>query len=180
MKGLKIRVPENPDSWPLQCAGSQNGHRHLDRTLYGLADRRCRRRRNRLASADATKLFEVMRTATILNHAWNLQPVLINEKFFQSLTAQENDRHAGRRNGNLGPKRFQQGRRRCGHPEEQERGVEFYYPNDAEMDQFRKIGQKAYLETLSKSVSKEWVDKTFKAVAKAEEDTAKGYQAKMK
>lgn len=182
LKGLKIRVPENPGLLALFSALGAKTVTVTWTELYtalqtGVADG-CE---TELASADATKLFEVMRTATMLNHAWNLQPVLINEKFFQSLTPGE--KMIVMRAAEIGAL-AQNGYNRAVEDaviqKNVKAGVEFYYPNEKEMDQFRKTGQKAYLDTLSKSVSKEWIDKTFKAVAKAGEDSAKGYQAKMK
>ena len=182
LKGLKIRVPENPGLLALFSALGAKTVTVTWTELYtalqtGVADGA----ETELASADATKLFEVLRTATVLNHAWNLQPVLMNEKFFQSLAPGE--KTIVMRAAELGAL-AQNGYNRAVEDAVIQKnikaGVEFYYPNEKEMDQFQKTGQKAYLETLSKSVSKEWIDKTFRAVAKAREEAAKGYQARMK
>jgi tripartite ATP-independent transporter DctP family solute receptor len=182
LKGLKIRVPENPGLLALFTAlGAKTVTVTWTETYTALQTGIADGCETELSSADDAKLFEVMRYGTILNHAWNLQPVLINEKFFQSLTPQEKMivmRAA--EIGELAHNGFNRAVENVVIQKNTKAGVKFYYPNEKEMDQFKKIGQKAYLDTLAKSVSKEWIDKSFKAVAKVEEDMAKEYQSKMK
>jgi tripartite ATP-independent transporter DctP family solute receptor len=182
LKGLKIRVPENPGLLALFAAlGAKTVTVTWTETYTALQTGVADGCETELSSADDAKLFEVMRYATILNHAWNLQPVLMNERFFQSLTLQEKMivmRAA--EVGALAHNGFNRAVENVVIQKNMKAGVKFYYPNENEMEQFKKIGQKAYLDTLAKSVSKEWIDKTFKATAKVEEEIAKEYQAKMK
>jgi tripartite ATP-independent transporter DctP family solute receptor len=180
MKGLKIRVPENPGLLALFSAYGAKTVTVTWTELYtalqtGVADA-CE---TELSSADETKLFEVMRYTTMLNHCYNNQPVLINEAFFQSLSPK--NKMILMRAAELGfitHNGFNRASENAVIEKQMKAGVKFYTPNEAEMKQWKEIGQKAYLEQLQKSVNPEFVKKTFDAVAKAEAELEKEYRMK--
>ncbi len=182
MKGLKIRVPENPGLLALFTSYGAKTVTVTWTELYtalqtGVADA-CE---TELSSADETKLFEVMRYTTMLSHAYNNQPVLVNEAFFQSLSPK--NKLIVMRAAELGAithNGFNRASENAVIEKQMKAGVKFYTPNEAEMKQWKEIGQKAYLEQLQKSVSPEFIKKTFDAVAKAEADLEKEYQMKAK
>jgi tripartite ATP-independent transporter DctP family solute receptor len=180
LKGMKIRVPENPGLLALFTAYGAKTVTVTWTELYtalqtGVADA-CE---TELSSADETKLFEVMRYTTMLSHAYNNQPVLINEAFFQSLSPK--NKMIIMRAAELGSithNGFNRAAENAVIEKQMKAGVKFYTPNEAEMEQWKKIGQKAYLDQLQKSVSPEFIKKTFDAVAKAEAEIEKEYQTK--
>ena len=59
-------------------------------------------------------------------------------------------------------------------------GAKIYAPSDAEKKQFKDLGQKAYLDAMTKPIGQDWVDKTLAAAKKAEEDLAAQYQMRLK
>jgi tripartite ATP-independent transporter DctP family solute receptor len=180
LKGLKIRVPENPGLLALFTAYGAKTVTVTWTELYtalqtGVADA-CE---TELSSADETKLFEVMRYTTMLSHCYNNQPVLVNEAFFQSLSPKH--KLIVMRAAELGSithNGFNRAAENAVIEKQMKAGVKFYTPSAAEMDQWRTIGQKAYIDELKKSVSPQFIQKALDAVAKAEADIEKEYQTK--
>jgi tripartite ATP-independent transporter DctP family solute receptor len=182
MKGLKIRVPENPGLLALFSAFGAKTVTVTWTEVYtalqtGVADS-CE---TELLSVEEAKLFEVMKYATMLNHSYNVQPLIVNEKFFQSLSP-KNQMILMRAAelGSIAHNGFCRASENMVIEKAVKNGIKFYTPTEAEIDQFKQVGQKAYLDALRKSVSEEWIKKAFDAVAATEAEMAKEYQAKLK
>jgi tripartite ATP-independent transporter DctP family solute receptor len=182
MKGLKVRVPENPGLLALFTAFGAKTVTVTWTEVYtalqtGVADS-CE---TELLSVEEAKLFEVMKYTTMLNHSYNIQPLIVNEKFFQSLTPkQQLIIMRGAELGAIAHDGFCRASENLVIDKAVKNGIKFYTPTEAELDQFRQIGQKAYLDALRKNVNEEWIKKAFDAVAATEAEIAKEYQGKLK
>jgi len=182
MKGLKIRVPENPGLLALFTAFGAKTVTVTWTEVYtalqtGVADS-CE---TELLSVEEAKLFEVMKYTTMLNHSYNIQPLIVNEKFFQSLTPQQKlIIMRGAELGAIAHNGFCRASENLVIEKAVKNGIKFYTPTEVEIDQFRKVGQKAYLEALRKNVSEEWIKKAFDAVAATEAEIAKEFEGKLK
>lgn len=181
-QGLKIRVPESSGLLAFfKSMGAIPKTVTWTETYTALQTGVADALEPELGATYSNRMFEIMKTCTLLRHAWGTTPILMNEKFFQSLTPKEKMIVArGIEMGSLAENGFNRSAEIMIIEKQKKEGVTFYSPNENEMEQFRKIGQKAYLDDMSKRVSQQWIDKAFNAAAKAEEDIAKGYQAKIK
>ncbi len=184
-KGMKIRVPENPGLLAMFRAFGAKTVTITWTELYtalqtGMADA-CE---TELYSADMVKLFEVMRTSTMSRHGYNLHPIMVNEKFFRSLSKEQQmiimcAAELGETVGNG----FCRATEILTVEKLQKEGIKFYYPSDQELDHFKKLGLQPYLDITEKKIGKDgkqWIDKIFNAVAKAEADIEKENQSKLK
>ena len=182
MKGLKVRVPENPGLLALFSAFGAKTVTVTWTEVYtalqtGVADS-CE---TELLSVEEAKLFEVMKYTTMLNHSYNIQPLIVNEKFFQSLSPKHQAiLLRGAELGAIAQDGFCRSSENLVIEKAMKNGIKFYTPTEAEFAQFREVGQKAYLDALRKSVNEEWIKKAFDAVAATEADIAKEYQSKAK
>lgn len=181
MKGMKIRVPENPGAFAFWSAmGARPVTITLSEMYTGLQTGVAESLEFELVSTEEFKLFEVVRNATMTNHAWNVHPLLINEKFFRSLSPKHQTvimRAAEM--GEIVHSGYNKPSELLVIQNAIKGGAKFHYPSDAEMSQFKEIGQKAYLEASAKSISKEWVDKIFSAASRTEAEIVKGYQSRI-
>ncbi len=59
-------------------------------------------------------------------------------------------------------------------------GAKFHYPNDAETEQFKKVGQKAYIDAMAQSMGKAWTDKLLSSIEKAEAEIAREYDSRIR
>lgn len=165
LKGMRVRVPENPGlmamfqamgaktvtiTWAEIYTGMQAGTADaLDTELYSFAWK---------------KLDEVTPFATMTLHGYNLHPLMINEEFFQSLS----DRH--RQIILEGAELFRvvtDGMSRASEikciEDMEKTGFKLYYPTPGEREEWKKVGQKPYIDMIVKKTGQEWIDKIMKA-----------------
>ena len=180
MKGMKFRVPENKGLL-LMFRGMGAGvvtipWSELYTALQTGVAQGCE---TESASGLIIKLNEVIKYLTISNHAYNIQPLLINDMFFKSLpknyqyiiqkAADEADRAA---NGFSRVVDYGAVQRYLN------AGVKVNYLTEEQKDQFKKLAQPPYMEWLMKEVGKEWVDKFLKAIETEEAAWKAEIQAK--
>ena len=184
LKGMKVRVPENPGllamfrgwgaktvtvTWKELYTAMQTGMAQAcDTELYSMY---------------YAKLYEVCPYVTMTQHSYNLHPLLINEKFFQSLSKKDQDIII--RAADL----CRQVMNGYSYASEmavidalKKRNVTFYYPTDAELEQFKKLGQKPYVDITVRKIGDKgqmWVDKIFAASKKAEQEMDQHVQTEL-
>lgn len=124
------------------------------------------------------KLYEVQDYLTLDGHVYSIDFVLVNEKWFKSLSKeyQEIWKDAGYQAAvhGRGISRILEWEK-LAFFENTKQYKEIYLPSAAEKDAFAKIAQPAYLKWYMKEVDPKgiWSDKLFKAVAEAEMEMAK-------
>tara|TARA_B100000963_G_scaffold335268_1_gene329264 strand:- start:7113 stop:8147 length:1035 start_codon:yes stop_codon:yes gene_type:complete len=175
LKGMNMRVPENPGllamfrgwgantvtiSWSelytsLQ-AGMAEGH---DTELYSMYSK---------------KLYEVNPHVAVTRHSFNLHPVMINEEFFQSLSPDDQTMilQAGDLCGRVGNSTSYLSGLVVKSVMEAE-GATFYYPTEAQIEEFRALGQQPYIDMISRKIgddSQQWIDKILAAAKAAEKE----------
>ncbi len=173
LKGMKIRVPENPGLLAMFRGWGARTVTITWKELYtALQTGMAKGCDTELYSMYYAKLFEVCPKITMSRHSYNLHPLLVNEKFFRSL-----------------PPNYQkiilEGADLCrqvmnGYSYASEiavietlkkKGATFYYPTKEELAQFKKLGQKPYIDIIVRKIGDKgqmWVDKIFAAAKKAE------------
>jgi TRAP-type transport system periplasmic protein len=182
MKGMKIRVPENPGLLAMfQSWGAKTVTVTWTETYTAMQTGVAEGCDTEIYSADSVKLFEVLKYITMTVHGHNVHTWMINDKFFQSLS--EKNRHIIMKGVELAAT-VQIGHTRLSEIATIEKltklGIKVYYPNEKELKEFKDLGQNAYVKMIEKRIGREWIDKMFKAVAKTEQEVDQEYKRKMK
>ncbi|WP_116134237.1 TRAP transporter substrate-binding protein [Tropicimonas sp. IMCC34043] len=175
LKGMKMRVPENPGLLAMFRAWGANTVTVTWDELYtALQTGMAEGHDTELYSMYSKKLYEVNPYVTMTRHSFNLHPLLINEEFLRSLTPdqqmivlQGGDLYTRVANAQslLSSLVIQQAM--------EEAGAVFYYPTDAEIAEFKALGQQPYIDIIAKKIpdgaGQEWVDRIIAAANAAEE-----------
>ena len=174
MKGLKMRVQQNPVS--IQMVKSLGGNPtpiawgELYTSLQqGVVDGQ----ENPTSMIQVAKLYEVQKYLTLDGHVFGINPLAINEKFYQSLPddlkfiVADSARIAAI--AYRGLLEFGNG---LDIQDLTKKGMEIYAPSPAEVAKFKDATQGAVKEYLVKEIGKEWVDKLTAAIEKAEKEYA--------
>jgi TRAP-type transport system periplasmic protein len=170
LKGMKLRVPENKGLLllfkALGAAPVTISWAELYTALQTGVAEGCE---TEIQSGVVIKLNEVQKYMTMSSHSYNIQPLLMNEKFFQSLpdkykdvilrAADQADRAAtgySRTSQLEAIQTFVKG------------GMHIIYPSDEQREQFKKIGQPPYIKWMEEEVGKDWLNNFLNAVKDAE------------
>ncbi len=166
MKGMKFRVPENKGLLLMFRAMGAGVVTIPWSELYtalqtGVAEG-CE---TESSSGLVIKLNEVVKYLTISNHAYNIQPLLINDKYFQSLPKKY--QYIVQKAADMADRAANGYSRVADYGAIQQfidAGVKVNYLTDEEKEEFKKLAQPPYMEWLNEEVGKEWVDKFLKAI----------------
>ncbi|MCB2228233.1 MAG: TRAP transporter substrate-binding protein [Desulfarculaceae bacterium] len=184
LKGMKIRVPENPGLLAMFRGWGARTVTVTWKELYtALQTGMAKGCDTELYSMFYAKLYEVCPNITMSRHSYNLHPLLINEKFFRSLSAkhqkiilQASDLCRQVMNG------YSYASEIAVVEALKKRGCKFYYPTDAQLEQFKKLGQKPYMDITMRKIGDNgqmWVDKIFAAAKKAEQEIDQHVQTQL-
>lgn len=184
LKGMKIRVPENPGLLAMFRGWGARTVTITWKELYtALQTGMAKGCDTELYSMYYSKLFEVCPSITMSRHSYNLHPLLINEEFFRSLP--KNYQEIILRGANL----CRQVMNGYSYASEiavievlKKKGATFYYPTKEELAQFKELGQKPYMDITVRKIGDKgqaWVDKIFAATKKAEAELNQQVQSKM-
>lgn len=181
MKGMKFRVPENKGLL-LMFRGMGAGVVTIPWSeLYtalqtGVAEGA----ETESSSGLVIKLNEVIKYLTISNHAYNIQPLLMNDAFYKKLpknyqyivqkAADQSDRAANGYSRVADYGAIQQ---------YLDAGVTVNFLTKEQKDQFKALAQPPYLKWVTGEVGKEWVDKLMKAIETETAAWDKEIKAKM-
>jgi len=128
---------------------------------------------NPTSMIQVAKLYEVQKYCTLDGHTMNINPLTINEKFYQSLPddlkfiVADSARIAGMAYSGL--VEFGNG---MDIQDLTAKGMEIYAPSQAEMAQFKEAAQGPVKEFLVKEIGNEWIDKLLDAIEQAEKEYA--------
>lgn len=114
------------------------------------------------------KLNEVISYVIVDGHLFNQSFLLVNDKWFSSLPADQ--QAAVMKAGDaaqIAGRGLVQVWEAVGAEELTSKGVKLYYPSPAELKEFRDLGQPAVIGMLRKDVDPKWIDGILQAVAKA-------------
>jgi len=173
MKGMTMRVPENPGLLAMFRAWGAKTVTITWAELYtSLQSKMAEGHDTELYSMYSKKLYEVNPYVTMSRHSFNLHPLMINEEFFQSLSAEHQTMvlqgadiytrvaNAYSLASSLVVKAAMEAE-----------GATFYYPTAEEIGQFKSLGQQPYIDTIVRKIGDDgqaWVDKIITAAKEAE------------
>ena len=167
MKGMKIRIQPSPVFKALvESLGASPSAVPWGELPTALQSKVVDGQENGVTNILAASLYQYQKYATLDGHVWSIHAYMINDKFFKSLTADEQKavlegtriaRDIHRRmtsEQDLGAKKILT-----------EKGMEVTELSLPEVDAFRKLAQPPVRAFVEKDVGKEWVDKLFAAIA---------------
>ncbi len=181
MKGLKLRVMENPAHMAmtrgLGASPTPIPYSELYMALQqGVVDGQ----ENPIANIHDHKFYEVQKAMVLDGHLYGPLLIFVNEDKFQSLSKDQQEAlykgaeafctvHAGITGASDA--------KALAHMAEE--GVKIHNPSMEEKQMFREAAQPAALEIISKRIGKEWVDGAIKAADEAAKKVAGKEQALM-
>jgi len=167
MKGMKIRIQPSPVYKALvESLGASPSAVPWGELPTALQSKVVDGQENGVTNILAASLYQYQKYVTLDGHVWSIHAYMINDKFFKSLTADEQKavlegtkiaRDIHRRmtsEQDLGAKKILT-----------EKGMEVTELSLPEVDVFRKLAQPPVRAFVEKDVGKEWVDKLFAAIA---------------
>lgn len=175
LKGMKLRVPENKGLLllfrALGAAPVTVSWAELYTALQTGVAEGCE---TELQSSVVIRMNEVQKFGIISRHAYNIQPLLMNEAFFKSLSAKNQEI--------ILLAADQADRAATGFSRTMDLdaintlskgGMKFSYLSDAQREEFKRLGQPPYLKWMQDEVGQAWVDKFLNAIKEAETDWMK-------
>lgn len=171
MKGMRMRVPENPGLLAMfQAWGANTVTINWSELYTSLQAGMAQGHDTELYSMFSQKLYEVNPYVTMTRHSFNLHPLLLNEEFFQSLSnehqmlvLQAGDLYSRVTNAHSLTSAL------TVQAAMEAEGAIFYYPSAEEIAEFRDLAQQPYIDTIVRSTGQEWIDRLFAAAAEAEQ-----------
>jgi C4-dicarboxylate-binding protein DctP len=167
MKGMKIRIQPSPVYKALvESLGASPSAVPWGELPTALQSKVVDGQENGVTNILAASLYQYQKYVTLDGHVWSIHAYMINEKFFKSLSADEQKavlegtkiaRDIHRRmtsEQDLGAKKILS-----------DKGMEVTELSLPEVDAFRKLAQPPVRAFVEKDVGKEWVDKLFAAIA---------------
>ena len=170
MKGLKMRVQENPAHVQMVSAlGGIPVPMAWTEVYTSLQQGVLDGQENPLSVIVVSKLWEVQKYLVLDSHLWAATLLVINDKLFQSYPP--NVRTAIL---NAVPKYNEAVRAvtdrmaKEGVAVLQSNGMKVHKPSDAELAEFKSVAQKPAIDSIKSQVPQEWIDRAISAVAEAQ------------
>jgi len=176
LKGMKMRVPENPGLLAMFRAWGAKTVTITWKELYsGLQTGMAEGCDTELYSMYSKKLYEVNPYVTMTRHSFNLHPFMINEEFYQSLSKKHKllimqgaDMANRVANGHSMTSSL------LVKSKMEAVGAKFYYPSASQIAEFKRLGQQPYIDMMLRKVGKkegrQWIKKLQSAIKKAESE----------
>jgi C4-dicarboxylate-binding protein DctP len=170
LKGMKIRTMENPVYIAMMKAfGAEPTPIAFGELYMALQQKVVDAQENPVVLIHDMKFYEVQKYMILDGHVYNPLFIFINDKFFNSLTASQQNvlQDAGKllataHNG------FSQRQNILGVDELKKKGMDVYAPSLEEIDSFRKIAQPAALKFIREKAGEDWVNRMLKSVQDVE------------
>ncbi|MGH7266618.1 MAG: TRAP transporter substrate-binding protein [Candidatus Rokuibacteriota bacterium] len=116
-----------------------------------------------------SKFYEQQKYLTVVKHLYSVHTLMINDRFFSGLSREHQDLvlEAGRA-GTVAGRRTAVAAEDAAIENLKTKGIQVYFPTDAEYNEFRRLGQPGAEKYVREQVGDRWVDLILKAVADAE------------
>ncbi|MDD4363849.1 MAG: DctP family TRAP transporter solute-binding subunit [Atribacterota bacterium] len=169
MVGLKIRTQENPVAMQMVKALGASPTPIAWGELYtslqqGVVDGE----ENPTSMIQVAKLYEVQKYLTMDGHTFGINPLAINEKFYQSLP--DDLKYIVADSGRIACIAYR-GLLEYGNgldiDDLTQKGMEIYFPTPDEIALFKEATQEPVIEWLAGQIGREWIDKLLNAIEEA-------------
>jgi C4-dicarboxylate-binding protein DctP len=166
MKGMKIRIQPSPVFKALvESLGASASAIPWAELPTALQQKVVDGQENGVTNILAASLYQHQKFATLDGHVWSVHGYLMNERFYQGLTATE------RKAVDEGSRKAIDIHRRMTSDQDKNAkqilekvGMQVTVPNAAQIGEFRKLSQPPVRDWAEKEIGKPYVDALFKAV----------------
>ncbi len=172
LKGLKIRTMENPAHMAMvKALGASPTPIAWGEVYMALQQGVVDGQENPVSVIQVAKFYEVQKYLTLDGHVYSILPILINEKFFSSLSPDVQKIITDSAKIMVTISRGQNVYLVAnGVKSLQDKGMEVYAPTEKELQMFRDRSQKPVIEFLETKVDKKWIDLALKSAKASEKD----------
>jgi len=172
LKGLKIRTMENPAHMAMvKALGASPTPIAWGEVYMALQQGVVDGQENPVSVIQVAKFNEVQKYLTLDGHVYSILPILMNDKFFSSLSPDVQKIITDTAKIMVTISRGQNVYLVAnGVKSLQEKGMEVYAPTEKELQMFRDRSQKPVIEFLETKVDKKWIDLALKSAKASEKD----------
>jgi len=172
LKGLKIRTMENPAHMAMvKAMGASPTPIAWGEVYMALQQGVVDGQENPVSVIQVAKFNEVQKYLTLDGHVYSILPILMNDKFFSSLSPEVQKIITDSAKIMVTISRGQNVYLVAnGVKSLQEKGMEVYAPTEKELQMFRDRSQKPVIEFLETKVDKKWIDLALKSSKASEKD----------
>jgi TRAP-type transport system periplasmic protein len=172
LKGLKIRTMENPAHMAMvKALGASPTPIAWGEVYMALQQGVVDGQENPVSVIQVAKFNEVQKYLTLDGHVYSILPILMNDKFFSSLSPEIQKIIIDSAKIMVTISRGQNVYLVAnGVKSLQEKGMEVYAPTEKELQMFRDRSQKPVIDFLETKVDKKWIDLALKSSKASEKD----------
>jgi len=172
LKGLKIRTMENPAHMAMvKALGASPTPIAWGEVYMALQQGVVDGQENPVSVIQVAKFNEVQKYLTLDGHVYSILPILMNDKFFSSLSPDVQKIITDTAKIMVTISRGQNVYLVAnGVKSLQDKGMEVYAPTEKELQMFRDRSQKPVIEFLETKVDKKWIDLALKSAKASEKD----------
>jgi len=172
LKGLKIRTMENPAHMAMvKALGASPTPIAWGEVYMALQQGVVDGQENPVSVIQVAKFNEVQKYLTLDGHVYSILPILINDKFFLSLSPDVQKIITDTAKIMVTISRGQNVYLVAnGVKSLQDKGMEVYAPNEKELQMFRDRSQKPVIEFLETKVDKKWIELALKSAKDSEKE----------
>jgi C4-dicarboxylate-binding protein DctP len=166
MKGMKIRIQPSPVFKTLvESLGASASAIPWAELPTALQQKVVDGQENGVTNILAASLYQHQKFATLDGHVWSIHAYLINERFYQGLTATEKKAvDEGVRKAVAIHRKMTSDQDKNAKQILEKVGMQVYVPTAAQVAEFRKLAQPPVKQWAEKEIGKEYVDSLFKAI----------------
>jgi C4-dicarboxylate-binding protein DctP len=166
MKGMKIRIQPSPVFKTLvESLGASASAIPWAELPTALQQRVVDGQENGVTNILAASLYQHQKYATLDGHVWSIHAYLINERFYQGLSATEKKAvDEGAQKAIAIHRKMTSDQDKNAKQILEKVGMEVYVPTAAQVGEFRKLAQPPVRQWAEKEIGKEYVDSLFKAI----------------
>lgn len=171
LKGMKIRVPESKGLLAMfQAYGALPVTITWTETYTALQTKVADGAEPEIGSAKNIKMNEVQKYLLLTNHSYNTHLLWVNDKWFSALSADlQSIILDAARIAKIANRGLSVVRTYMYLDEFEKQGMQVTAPSAKALEDFRKLGQPAYIGAIEKDIGKDWVQKALRAARTAEE-----------
>jgi C4-dicarboxylate-binding protein DctP len=166
MKGMKMRIQPSPVFKALvESLGASASAIPWGELPTALQQKVVDGQENGVTNIIAASLYQSQKYATLDGHVWSIHAYMINDRFYQGLTAVEKKAvDEGTLKAIAIHRKMTSDQDKNAKSILEKLGMQVYVPTAAQIGEFRKLAQPPVKDWAEKDIGKEYVDNLFKAI----------------
>lgn len=166
MKGMKMRIQPSPVFKALvESLGASASAIPWGELPTALQQKVVDGQENGVTNIIAASLYQSQKYATLDGHVWSIHAYMMNDRFYQGLSAAEKKAvDEGAQKAIAIHRKMTSDQDKNAKPILEKLGMQVYVPTPAQVGEFRRLAQPPVKEWAEKEIGKENVDSLFKAI----------------